>query len=144
MAFNPAFPSLGQDMAIPCFKLSATLAQIGGQGLNSVTRFVREAIMLYCQTRQMVLLEEIVFSFPSVTKHPSQRPTYSPGFGVPKMQVVDTVEIHVLGVPCKGGLPHSKIKVWSIHTFDDDSTLMLHHVQEGVQIPNIPLVHILQ
>lgn len=59
------------------------------------------------------------------------------------MQIVDAVEIHVFCMPCKGGLPHSKVEIGGVHAFYDNSTLMLHHVQEGVQIPNIPLLHIL-
>lgn len=67
-----------------------------------------------------------------------------PGFGLPKMQVVDAVEIHVLCMPSKSCLPHPKVEVGSVHTLDDDATLVLHHVQEGVQIANVPRIHVLE
>lgn len=60
------------------------------------------------------------------------------------MQVVDAVEIHVLCVPGKSCLPHAKVEVGSVDPLDDDATLVLHHVQEGVQVPNVPLVHVLE
>lgn len=59
------------------------------------------------------------------------------------MQVVDTVEIHVLCMPSKCCLPHPKVEVGSVYTFYDNATLMFHHVQESVQITNIPFFHIL-
>lgn len=60
------------------------------------------------------------------------------------MQVVDAIEIHVLSVPRKGCLPHPKIEVGGIYAFNDNPTLMLHHVQQGVQVTDVPLFHILQ
>jgi len=51
-----------------------------------------------------------------------------PGFGLPKMQVVDTVEIHVLCMPSKRCLPHPKVEVGSVYTFYNNTTLMFHHV----------------
>lgn len=67
-----------------------------------------------------------------------------PGFGLPKMQVVDAVKIHVLCMPSKSCLPHPEVEVGSVHTLYDDATLVLHHVQEGVQIANVPFIHILE
>lgn len=67
-----------------------------------------------------------------------------PGLGLSKVQVVDTVEIHVLCVPCKGAFPHAKIEVWSVDSLDLDPTLTLYSVQNGVQTANVPLTHILQ
>lgn len=69
---------------------------------------------------------------------------HSPGFGLPKMQVVDAVEIHVLCMPSKSCLPHAKVEVGSVHPLDDDATLVFHHVQEGVQVANVPLIHVLE
>lgn len=67
-----------------------------------------------------------------------------PGLGLSKVQVVDAVEIHVLGVPCEGTLPHAKIKVWGVHSLDLDPTLILHCVQNGVKMANVPLGDALQ
>lgn len=59
------------------------------------------------------------------------------------MKVVDAVQIHVLRMPGEGALPHPKVEVWCVHSFDLDSTLILHGVQNGVQTANVPLTHIL-
>lgn len=67
-----------------------------------------------------------------------------PGLGLSKVQVVNAVQIHVLCVPCKGTFPHAKIKVWSVDSLDLDPTLTLYSVQNGVQMANVPLTHILQ
>lgn len=67
-----------------------------------------------------------------------------PGLWLPKVQVIDAVQIHVFCVPRKGTLPHAKIKVWGVDTLNLDPTLILHHVQNGVKVANIPLSHILQ
>lgn len=68
---------------------------------------------------------------------------YLPWFGLSKVQVIDAVEIHVLCVPCKGGLPHAKIQVWCVDTFNRDPAVMLHGVQNSPQVANIPLFNIL-
>lgn len=59
------------------------------------------------------------------------------------MQVVDAVEVHVLSVPGKCGLPHAKVQVGSVDTFYDDATLLLHHIQQCVEMANVPLLNIL-
>lgn len=59
------------------------------------------------------------------------------------MQVVDAVEIHVLSVPSKGGLPHAKVQVGSVHTVYDDSTLLLHHIEQCIQMANVPFLNVL-
>lgn len=61
-----------------------------------------------------------------------------------EVQVVDAVEVHVLSVPGKGRLPHAKVQVGSVNTLDDDATLLLHHIQQGVEMANVPLVNVLQ
>lgn len=61
-----------------------------------------------------------------------------------KVQIVDTVEVHVLSVPCKGGFPHAKIQIWGIDPLDDDATLLLHHIQQSVEVANIPLLDVLK
>lgn len=60
------------------------------------------------------------------------------------MQVVDTVEVHVLSVPCKCGLPHAKIQVGCIDSLNSDATLMFNGIQNGVQMANVPLFDFLQ
>lgn len=59
------------------------------------------------------------------------------------MQIIDTVEVHVLCVPWKGGLPHAKIQVGCINTLNSDAAVALHSIQNGVQMANIPLLDIL-
>lgn len=66
-----------------------------------------------------------------------------PGFGLSKVQVVDTVKIHVLSVPSKCTLPHPKVQIWCVHPFNFNATLSLYCVQNSVQMPNVPLVYIL-
>lgn len=53
---------------------------------------------------------------------------HSPGLWLPKMQVVDTVEIHVLCMPGECCLPHPEVEVGGVHPFYDNATLMFHHV----------------
>lgn len=60
------------------------------------------------------------------------------------MQEVDAVQVHVLRVPCKGTFPHAKIQVRSVDPLDLDAALCLHRVQDGVQMADIPLAHVLQ
>lgn len=60
------------------------------------------------------------------------------------MQVVDAVEVHVLRMPSKCGLPHAKIEVRSVDTLDNDATLLLHHVQQGVEVTDVPLLDTLE
>lgn len=60
------------------------------------------------------------------------------------MQVVDAVEVHVLRVPSKCGLPHAKIEVGGVDTFDHDATLLLHHIQQGVEVTDVPLLDTLE
>lgn len=67
----------------------------------------------------------------------------SPGLGLSKVQVVDAVEIHVLSVPSERGLPHAKIEVRSVDTLNDDATLLLNHIQQCVEVANVPLVNVL-
>lgn len=53
---------------------------------------------------------------------------HSPGLRLPEMQVVDAVQVHVLCVPGKRGLPHAKVQVGSIHSLNDGPAFALHHV----------------
>lgn len=67
-----------------------------------------------------------------------------PRLRLSKVQVVDAVQIHVLCVPREGTLPHPKIEVWRVDSFDLDPALILHSVQNGVETANVPFSHILQ
>lgn len=60
------------------------------------------------------------------------------------MQVINTVEIHVLSMPSKRSFPHAKIEVRSIHSFNGYAALILHNIQDRVQSANIPRIHVLQ
>lgn len=55
-----------------------------------------------------------------------------PWFGLSKVQVIDTVEVHVLSVPCKRSLPHAKIQVGRIDTLDGDAAFTFNSIQNGV------------
>lgn len=67
-----------------------------------------------------------------------------PGFRLSEVQVVDAVQIHVLCVPGEGTLPHAKIEVRCVDSFDLNPALALHSVQNGVETANVPFSHILQ
>lgn len=60
------------------------------------------------------------------------------------MEVVDAVKIHVFSVPGKGGFPHAKVQVWSVDPLDGDTTVLFNHIQDGVQVADIPLLYILK
>ena len=66
-----------------------------------------------------------------------------PGLGLSEVQVVDAVEVHVLRVPGEGGLPHAEVQVGRVHPLNHDPTLLLHHVQQRVQVTNVPLCDVL-
>lgn len=60
------------------------------------------------------------------------------------MKVINAVEVHVLCVPSERGLPHAKVQVGRVHPLDGDATLVLHRVQDGVQMAHVPLFYILK
>lgn len=60
------------------------------------------------------------------------------------MQVVNAVEVHVLCMPSKRSLPHAKVEVGSVDTLNNDATLLLHHIQQGVEVTDIPLLNTLE
>lgn len=60
------------------------------------------------------------------------------------MQVVNAVEVHVLCMPSKRCLPHAEVEVWSVDTLNNDATLLLHHIQQGVEVTDIPLLNTLE
>lgn len=66
-----------------------------------------------------------------------------PGLGFSEMQVVDAVEVHILGVPGEAGLPHAEVQVRGVDSLDGDTTVLLDHVQDGVQVPDVPFLNVL-
>lgn len=48
-----------------------------------------------------------------------------PGLGLPKVQVVETVQVHVLRVSRKGGLPLAKVQVGRIDALNHYITVLL-------------------
>ena len=68
---------------------------------------------------------------------------FSPGLGLSEVQVVDAVEVHVLRVPGEAGLPHAKVQVGCVYTLDRNPTILLNHVQNGVQMSDIQLFNTL-
>lgn len=67
-----------------------------------------------------------------------------PWLGLSEVQVVNAVEVHVLSVPGEGGLPHAKVEVGGVDALNDDAALLLHHVQQRVEVTNVPLVNVLR
>lgn len=55
-----------------------------------------------------------------------------PWFWLSKVQVIDTIEIHVLCVPGKSRLPHAEIQVGCIYTLDGDATFMFNSIQNSI------------
>lgn len=60
------------------------------------------------------------------------------------MKVVDAVQVHIFCVPGEGCFPHAKVEIWSVDPLDGHTTVLLDDVQDGVQVPNVPFLHILQ
>ena len=56
------------------------------------------------------------------------------------MEKVDGVEVHVLGVPGEGGLPHSEVEVGRVHSVDLDVVVLVHPVQDGAQFLDVPML----
>ena len=56
------------------------------------------------------------------------------------MQVVDGVEVHVLSVPGKRGLPHAEVEVGRVDSGNGHAILIHHPIQDGAQTVDIPLL----
>lgn len=57
------------------------------------------------------------------------------------MEVVDAVQVHVFRVPGEGCLPHAKVEVRSVDPLDGNTTVLFDHIQDGVQVANVPLFY---
>lgn len=65
----------------------------------------------------------------------------SPKFRCSKVEVVDGVEVHVLCVPGKGGLPHTEVEIGCVDSGNGYSILIHHPIQNGGQTIDVPLLH---
>lgn len=61
-----------------------------------------------------------------------------PGFWCPKVNVVYTVQIHVLRMPSKCCFPHAKVQVGSINTFDLNAIVFTNKIKNGAQLVDVP------
>lgn len=52
-----------------------------------------------------------------------------PCLGMPEVDVVDAVEIHVFRVPAEGCLPHAKVQVRGVDSLDAGAQLLVQEVQ---------------
>ena len=59
------------------------------------------------------------------------------------MEVVDTVEVHIFSVPSEASPPHAKVEVGGVDPWDAGPVVLGHHVQDGVQVVDVPLTHTL-
>ena len=66
-----------------------------------------------------------------------------PRFGGTEVQKVNAVQVHVLCMPGKSGLPHSKVQVCRVDPFDLDPIIAGHAVKDASQTVDIPNVLVL-
>ena len=80
----------------------------------------------------------------SKTVHPGcvRRRDGIPQLGGTKVEVVDAVQVHVLGVPGEAGPPHAEVEVSRVDTGDVGSVVFCDCVQDGVQVVYVPLTDI--
>lgn len=69
-----------------------------------------------------------------------------PGLGCTKVEIVDAVEIHVFRVPRECGLPHAKVQVSCVHSFNLHIIFFIDAIQDGPQMIDVPhiLIRIIQ
>merc|ERR1719232_316845 len=63
-----------------------------------------------------------------------------PELGRPGVEIIDTVEIHVLRVPGEGCLPAAEIEIGRVDTIDLDSVVLLNVIEDGSEPLNVPLL----
>ena len=51
-----------------------------------------------------------------------------PRLGLPEVQEVDAVKVHVLRVPGESGLPHAEVQVGGVDALDDHPALLLQQL----------------
>lgn len=64
-----------------------------------------------------------------------------PGFRLAKMQEINGVEIHVLGVPGERGFPHAEIEIGRVDAVDLDAVVVVDVVENGTQVIYVPFLH---
>lgn len=63
-----------------------------------------------------------------------------PGFRLAKVQEIDRVEIHVLGVPGERRFPHAKVQVGRVDAVDLDAVVVVHVVENRSQVVDVPFL----
>lgn len=76
---------------------------------------------------------------------PLEPPSVFRRHGVPELwrsevKVIDGVEVHVLGVPREGALPHAEVEVRGRDPLDFGVVVFLNHVQYGSEASGVPQV----
>jgi len=61
-----------------------------------------------------------------------------PELGLAVVQVVDGVEVHVLGVPGKGRLPHAEVQVGRVDAANLHLVILVDPVQDRAQLLDVP------
>ena len=56
------------------------------------------------------------------------------------MEIVDGIEIHILGVPGKGSLPHAEVEVSCVDSWYRHPILVYQSVQDSVEVVDVPLL----
>lgn len=69
-----------------------------------------------------------------------------PLLGCSKVDVVDTVKVHIFCVPGKCGFPHPEVQVSSVNSFDMNAIVITNVVQNSAKLIDVPdtLVFIIQ
>lgn len=63
-----------------------------------------------------------------------------PELGLSIVEIVDRMQVHVLSVPSKSGLPHAEVEVSRVHSSNRDVVVFVHAVQyrsEPLDIPHL-------
>lgn len=63
-----------------------------------------------------------------------------PRLGLAKVQKVDRVQVHVFGVPCKGGLPHAKVEVGRVYAVNLDAVVVVDVVENCAEMVDVPFL----
>lgn len=61
-----------------------------------------------------------------------------PRFRGTEVKIVDRVQIHVLGMPCKSCFPHAKVQVGCIDAIDRDTIVLIDEIEDGSKPVDVP------
>ena len=64
-----------------------------------------------------------------------------PTFGLPKVNVVDGIKIHIFRVPSERRLPHPKVEVSRVDTINADLVVLVDVVEYRTELVDVPLFH---